>query len=164
MFNNFNQEQYYKTFPNMRADLEQQYMNNYQNVNNYSRPYINQGAYRQPQVMGIQGKSVDSIEVVKAMDIPLDGSISYFPLTDGTAIVTKQLMKDGSSKVLIYKPISTEESNTIPQYVTVEEMNKAFSEFDISGLKDIKDVKDELKNLKRQLRDISDDLKDKKVE
>lgn len=41
--------------------------------------------------MGLQGKLVDSIEVVRALDIPLDGSTSYFALTDGSAIVTKQL-------------------------------------------------------------------------
>lgn len=58
----------------------------------------------QPQQMykqiGLQGKSVDSIDVVKAMDIPLDFSISYFPLTDESAIVTKQLQTDGTSKTV----------------------------------------------------------------
>ena len=58
----------------------------------------------------LNGKSVDSLDVVKAMDIPLDGSISYFPLTDGSAIVTKQLQMDGTSKTVVYKPI--EEKNT----------------------------------------------------
>ena len=38
--------------------------------------------------VSLQGKSVESIDVVKAMDIPLDGSISYFPLTDGSAILS----------------------------------------------------------------------------
>ena len=47
----------------------------------------------------LNGKSVDSLDVVKAMDIPLDGSISYFPLTDGSAIVSKQLQNDGTSKI-----------------------------------------------------------------
>ena len=59
--------------------------------------------------VGLQGKSVDSIDVVKAMDINLDGSISYFPLTDGSAIVTKQLQMDGTSKTVIYKPIKEEQ-------------------------------------------------------
>ena len=54
----------------------------------------------------LQGKSVDSIDVVKAMDIPLDGSVSYFPLADGTAIVTKQLQMDGTSKTVVYKPVT----------------------------------------------------------
>lgn len=34
--------------------------------------YQTQPTYQPPQVAGIQGKTVDSLEVVKAMDIPLD--------------------------------------------------------------------------------------------
>ena len=56
------------------------------------------------------GKAVESIDVVKATDIPLDGSISYFPLTDGSAIVSKQLQNDGTSKIIVYKP--TQEDKT----------------------------------------------------
>lgn len=63
---------------------------------------INTQPYIPPQTNNTQqvllGKSVDSIDVVKAMDIPLDGTISYFPLTDGSAIVTKRLQGDGTSK------------------------------------------------------------------
>ena len=52
----------------------------------------------------LNGKQVDSIDTVKSMDIPLDGSISYFPLANGSAIVTKQLQQDGTSKITIYEP------------------------------------------------------------
>lgn len=73
------------------------------NMPEYSYPQYQQQCYTMPQqnnymqqpVSGLQGKSVDSLDVVKAMDIPLDGSISYFPLTDGSAIITKQLQMDG---------------------------------------------------------------------
>ena len=34
----------------------------------------------QPQTIGLQGKSVDSLEVVKAMDIPLDRKYKLFPI------------------------------------------------------------------------------------
>ena len=60
-----------------------------------------QPTYQPQQPVGIQGKTVDSLEVVKAMDIPLDGSVSYFPLVDGSAIETKQLQQDGTSKTII---------------------------------------------------------------
>ena len=62
-----------------------------------STDYINQmqNAYQKP--LGLQGKTVDNIEVVKATDIPLDGSVSYFPLVDGSSIITKQLQADGTS-------------------------------------------------------------------
>lgn len=35
----------------------------------------------QPQVMNIQGKTVDSLEVVKAMDIPLDRKYKLFSVS-----------------------------------------------------------------------------------
>ena len=74
--------------------------------------YQPQQIYKQ---IGLQGKSVDSIDVVKAMDIPLDFSISYFPLTDGSAIVTKQLQTDGTSKTVVYKPIEDKEIENVPK-------------------------------------------------
>ena len=107
--------------------------------------------------IGLQGKSVDSVDVVKAMDIPLDGSISYFPLTDGTAIVTKQLQADGTSKTVIYKPIQESEiKKDTPKYITEKELQEMLKE----EPKDIKELKEEMKTMKRQLRDITDDLKD----
>ncbi|MBQ8042934.1 MAG: hypothetical protein IJ272_02135 [Clostridia bacterium] len=100
---------------------------------------------RQSIPSGLLGKSVDSIEVVKAMDIPLDGSISYFPLTDGTAIVTKKLQTDGTSKTVIYRPVEGDKEE-IPQYATIDELI---------------DFKEDLKSLKKELKTIKDKLKDK---
>lgn len=148
--------------------------NNYNPYYNYMQPQIprvdNQFAQQPPaqqnippmykQNNSLQGKSVDSLEVVKAMDIPLDGSVSYFPLLDGTAIVTKQLQQDGTSKITIFKPIDpTAETTNTPKYVTEDSMNKALK--DVNS-KDIKDIKDDIKEMKRKIRDLSDDIKDKK--
>ena len=111
-----------------------------------------QPVYRQPA--GLQGKSVDNVEVVKATDIPLDGSVSYFPLTDGSAIVTKQLQQDGTSKTIIYRPSNEKEEKDLPKYITVDELDKAIKKIDNSELKD------ELKTIKRQIKDITEDIKD----
>lgn len=113
--------------------------------------------YVQPQFTkpaGLQGKSVDSIDVVKAMDIPLDGTISFFPLTDGSAIVTKQLQADGSSKTVIYRPANEEEIGNLPKYITNEELEEALKKVDISAFKD------DIKNIRRQLKDIVNDIED----
>lgn len=103
----------------------------------------------------LNGKSVDSIDVVKAMDIPLDGSISYFPIADGSAIVTKQLQTDGTSKTIVYRPVN-EEKKDIPAYVTMSELEKTISELDFS---DIEDVKDELKEVKKELKELKNKIK-----
>lgn len=107
--------------------------------------------------LGLLGKSVDSIEVVKATDIPLDGSISYFPLADGSAIVTKQLKADGTSKTVIYKPIEETDTPT-PKYITIEELNKKFDELPIY---DIEDLQDEFKEIKKDIKDLKTKLKGK---
>lgn len=131
-------------------------MNYYPNYNQYygqqipqqrMQPELQYAQYTQPQFAkpsGIQGKSVDSLEVVKAMDIPLDGSISYFPLTDGTAIVTKQLQQDGSSKTVIYKPVQEEQKEETVKYITIDELENVLNE--------VEDLKDELKELRKELK------------
>lgn len=104
------------------------------------------------------GKTVDSLEVVKAIDIPLDGSTSYFPMADGSAIASKQLQQDGTSKIIIYKPVEQEKET---KYLTQNDINNFLGDF---NPKDIKDIKDEIKSLKKQIRNISDDIEDKKGE
>lgn len=159
----------------------------YNSYNPYNNPYLNynqqfpqlqqtrqnQSIYRLQN--SLQGKVVDSLDVVKATDIPYDGSISYFPLTDGTAIITKQLQQDGTSKVIIYKPM-IENEETKSKYVTETDFEKQLKDMDskfITGedlkdqlknvnSKDIKDLKEDVKTLKRKLEDIADDLKYKK--
>jgi hypothetical protein len=95
---------------------------------------------------GLSGKLVDSIDVVKAMDISLDGSINYFPLADNSAIVTKQLQTDGTSKIVVYKPVDNK--TTEVKYVTQEDVDKAIKKIDLS------DIKDDIKTLKKQVKDL----------
>lgn len=129
-------------------------MFNSYNQNPYFNPYFNS---QQPQIPStrfnnLQGKSIDNLEVVKAMDIPLDGSISYFPLVDGSAIVTKQLQQDGTSKITIFKPIEAEEATSI-KYATIEDI-----ETRINSIKfpDMKPLQDDIKTLKKQIRILLD--------
>ena len=133
-------------------------MFNSYNQNPYFNPYFNT---QQSQIMpnmsnmkfnNLQGKSIDNLEVVKAMDIPLDGSISYFPLVDGSAIVTKQLQQDGTSKITIFKPIEAEEANPV-KYATIEDIESRLNNI---KLPDIKPLQDEIKSLKKQIRILLD--------
>lgn len=120
---------------------------------------MQQNVYR-PANVELQGKQVSSLEVVKATDIPLDGSISYFPLADGSLIATKQLQVDGTSKITIYKPIN-EEAKIVeqPKYVTQEDLNAQISNL---NSEDIKDIKEEIKNLNKQIENALSKIKDKK--
>jgi hypothetical protein len=122
-----------------------------QRFNNTEQPVMTQ--YQQPVQLTkptyLLGKSVDNIDVVKATDIPLDGSISYFPLTDGSAIVSKQLQNDGTSKMVIYKPTQEEKKDAI-QFATLDDIQEAINDLDLS---DIQDLKDDIKEIKKQLKE-----------
>ena len=109
-----------------------------------------------PLIQRLNGKQVDSIDTVKSMDIPLDGSISYFPLANGSAIITKQLMQDGTSKITIYEP-KTQKEDT--KFATIEDIDKRLEKLDFS---EIDDLKDDLEDLKKELKDIKNKLKTKK--
>lgn len=131
--------------------------------------------YKPQNSIILQGKVVDSLEVVKATDIPYDGSVSYFPLTDGSAIITKQLQQDGTSKVVVYKPILENEKSEV-KYMTEKEFKEQINELNGKYIteddfkeqlkninsKDIKDLKEDMKALKRKVEDITDDIKYKK--
>ena len=145
MFNNYNpyyQQQYQRQFN------PQQYQYNPQ-IEQFQPN--NQQTYRQ-NAPTLQGKSVDNIDVVKAMDIPLDGSISYFPIADGSAIVTKQLQADGTSRMIVYKPVEGEEASKLPKYITIEELEEAMKKIDNNPLRE------EIKNMKRQIKDMHEDI------
>lgn len=131
-------------------------MFNSYNQNPYLNPYFNIPQPPQPmstlKFNNLQGKSIDNLEVVKAMDIPLDGSVSYFPLVDGSAIVTKQLQQDGTSKITIFKPIEAEEAQSV-KYATIEDIESRINNI---KLPDTKPLQDEIKTLKKQLRILLD--------
>lgn len=145
MYNNYGFNPYYsqQKFQPIANQQPQQYMQPVQPINTQ---------------VGLLGKIVDSIDVVKAMDIPLDGSISYFPLTDGSAIISKQLQNDGTSKTIVYKP-TIEDKKDEKKFVTMEELQTFIDEIDLDDIQDIKDIKDEFKSIKKDIKEIKSKLK-----
>lgn len=112
----------------------QSYQNFYPQMNNYGQmmpnPYMDRMAQlqqyqqnlQQPmqqqamsgpgQQMNVIGKIVDSIDVVKATDVPMDGNMYYFPKADGTEIFGKQWLSNGQTRILTFKPsLDTEHNN-----------------------------------------------------
>lgn len=65
------------------------------------------------QPMNVMGKVVDSIDVVKATDVPMDGNMYYFPKADGTEIFGKQWLVNGQTRILTFKPVLEQEPNTL---------------------------------------------------
>lgn len=57
------------------------------------------------------GKIVESMDIVKVTDIPMDGNMYYFPKADGTEIYAKQFGIDGKTRILTFKPFLDDEPN-----------------------------------------------------
>lgn len=112
-----------------------QYSNYYQPMNNYQQqipnPYLDRMAQLQQyqqnvqqsitpsqmpgasQQMNVIGKIVDSIDVVKATDVPMDGNMYYFPKADGSEIFGKQWTTNGQTRILRFKPILDTDTNNV---------------------------------------------------
>ena len=63
--------------------------------------------------MSALGKIVDSIDVVKATDIPMDGNAYYFPKADGTEVYCKQWLQNGTTRILTFKPVFEDNHNNV---------------------------------------------------
>lgn len=139
MYNNYGFNPYYQQqrFQNIEQPSQQPIMTTYQPPMQLAKP------------SSLLGKIVDSIDVVKSLEIPLDGSTSYFPLADNSMIVTKQLQNDGTSKIVVYKPTQEDKKEAI-QFATLEDIQEAIDNLDLS---DIQDLRDDIKEIKKQLKE-----------
>ena len=95
-------------------DRVQQFQQMNQNINANNQQTIN------PMI-----KIVDSIDAVKANDIPIDGNMYYFPKADGTEIYAKRWMPNGTTQILSFKPVY---DNDMENVSSKEEKSK----FDLS--------------------------------
>lgn len=84
---------YQPTFQPMQQQMQQQI------PMGYFTPPMQQQMQQQNQS---NGKIVDSIEMVKFTDIPMDGNSYYFPKADGTEIYSKRWLANGSTEINTY--------------------------------------------------------------
>lgn len=94
-----------------------------------------QQALQQPTVTSqvpALGKVVESMDIVKVTDIPMDGNVYYFPKADGEEIYTKQFLPNGQTRILTFKPFSDAEPNNSAdkdlksQIAISDELSEAF--------------------------------------
>ena len=97
---------------------QQQYMPNpyMQRMENLQQ--FQQAIQPQPQMQSANnftplGKIVDSVDIVKATDIPMDGNMYYFPKADGSEIFGKQWLANGQTRILTFKASLDDEGNNL---------------------------------------------------
>lgn len=98
--------QYQQPMPNPYMDRMAQLQQYQQSLQPTQMPGAN-------QQMNVIGKIVDSVDVVKATDVPMDGNMYYFPKADGTEIFSKQWLPNGQTRILTFKPVSDAETNNV---------------------------------------------------
>ena len=59
------------------------------------------------------GKIVESMDIVKVTDIPMDGNMYFFPQADGQAIYGKKFLPNGQTQILAFKPSSESEPDNV---------------------------------------------------
>jgi hypothetical protein len=72
-----------------------------------------QGTYQQ-QPVGINGRMVQSVENINANEVPMDGSMAFFPKQDMSEIYVKAWDANGLIKTIVYKPyIAPKDNQTV---------------------------------------------------
>lgn len=113
---------------------------------------FNQSQYGQQmpvQPIGLNGEVVDSIDVVKAKNVDMSGNVTFYPKADLSEIFTKQLMPDGTSKIVTYHAMQSDqnEQRDVAQYATVQNINDMFAQFKNDLMKNILDNFTDIKQM-----------------
>ena len=56
------------------------------------------------QIAGINGRIVQAVENINANEVPMDGSMAFFPKQDMSEIYVKGWNADGTINTIVYKP------------------------------------------------------------
>ncbi len=64
---------------------------------------------------GINGKVVPGVENITANDVPMDGSVAFFPRQDMTEIYAKSWNSDGTIRTIVFKPVLDGNPNNLSQ-------------------------------------------------
>ena len=93
------------------------FLQNYQQ--NLQQPLVptsmsgaNQQAMPQ-QIAGINGRIVQAVENINANEVPMDGSVAFFPKQDLTEIYAKSWNADGTIRTLTFKPVLNDKTDVL---------------------------------------------------
>ena len=93
------------------------FLQNYQQ--NLQQPLVptsmsgaNQQAMPQ-QITGINGRIVQAVENINANEVPMDGSMAFFPKQDMSEIYVKGWNADGTIRTLTFKPVLNDKTDIL---------------------------------------------------
>ena len=93
------------------------FLQNYQQ--NLQQPLVptsmsgaNQQAMPQ-QIVGVNGRIVQAVETINPNEVPMDGSVAFFPKQDLTEIYAKSWNADGTIRTLTFKPVLNDKTDIL---------------------------------------------------
>ena len=86
------------------------FLQNYQQSLQQQPMQMNQQPIAQ-QMPGINGRIVQAVENINANEVPMDGSMAFFPKQDMSEIYVKGWNADGTIKTIVYKPYTDPKDN-----------------------------------------------------
>lgn len=105
------------------------------------------------------GKIVESMDIVKVTDIPMDGNMYYFPQADGQAIYGKKFLPNGQTQILAFKPSSESEPNNVSTEVEKSKFDtlEQFLEGIQSEVRTLSDKIDKISKPTRAKKEVEDE-------
>ena len=76
------------------------------------------------QTVGINGRVVQAVENINANEVPMDGSMAFFPKQDLSEIYVKGWNANGRIKTIVYKPYTESDGNNVSSPTTDIENTK----------------------------------------
>lgn len=70
------------------------------------------------QTIGINGRMVQGVENINANEVPMDGSMAFFPKQDLSEIYVKSWNANGRIKTTVYKPYTESDGNNVSNPTT----------------------------------------------
>lgn len=99
----------------MNMPYQQPMMNYTPNYGTYQyNPMASYQRYQQPEpTQGISGRVVQAVETINPNEVPMDGSVAFFPKQDLTEIYAKSWNADGTIRTLIFKPVLNDKTDIL---------------------------------------------------
>lgn len=101
----------YMPMQNPYAD-RMNFLQNYQQSLQQQPMQMNQQPMPQ-QTVGINGRVVQSVENINANEVPMDGSMAFFPKQDMSEIYVKSWNANGRINTIVYKPYTESNGNNV---------------------------------------------------
>ena len=109
MNNVYNPQGFYPQQYGAYAPYQQIQQQRFQPQEQYQAMQNQQMMSQQP--IGLNGRIVQVVENINANEVPMDGSMAFFPKQDLSEIYVKGWNADGTIKTIVYKPYTAPKDN-----------------------------------------------------